>query len=168
MPPINWRHQWDEAADAAERAATAIRDFGPSLTQQHHAKDADLNTIVKRYGITDGAIPPAALNPQFFGDFTDAVDFRDHMDRVRHATERFNALPADLRAMFNNDPVELHDWVMNPENAEEAVKLGLLVKQEKTPTNQQLRRNPETGREEAVPPTTSGTPRSATSGDGVT
>lgn len=130
---ILWRRQDDEAQNELARAATRITFDDPSLTQQHHAKDADLNTIVKRYGITDGAIPPMALNPEYFGDFTDAVDFREHLDRVRDALERFNALPANLRSQFNNDPVQLHDWVLNPLNADEAVALGLLQKQDKTP-----------------------------------
>lgn len=32
---FTWRHQYDEAADAVERANTDIGDLGPSLTQQH-------------------------------------------------------------------------------------------------------------------------------------
>lgn len=128
VPRFSWRHQYDYARDREEGdlAITIIDD--PSLTQQHFADDANLNTIMKRYGVTDGAIPPAAMDPRFFGDFTDAVDFREALDRVRAATEHFNALPADLRAQFNNDPVLLHDWVSSPDNWEEAVKLGLLRK----------------------------------------
>lgn len=130
---ILWRRQDDELDNELARQATRITFDDPSKTQQHFARDADLNNIVKRYGITDGAIPPMALNPEYFGDFTDTVDFREHLDRVRDALDRFNQLPAGIRSQFNNDPVELHDWVMNPDNAEEAVTLGLLQKQEKTP-----------------------------------
>lgn len=133
---INWRHQDDEVQHEIERANTRIDFNDVSLTQQHFAKDADLNTIVKRYGITDGAIPPGALDPKWFGDFTDAADFREHLDRVRNATDRFNALPADIRTQFNNDPVELHDWVSDPANAEEAVLRGLLQRQSVTPPKQ--------------------------------
>lgn len=146
-----WKHQepWDPRHEE-DRALSRIGPFEPSLTQQHFAKDADLNTIVKRYGITDGAIPPAALNPEYFGDFTDAVDFREHLDRVKNAEDRFNALPADLRAQFGNDMVQLHDWVMNPANAEEAVTLGLLQKQEKLPPPTPTR-DPTTGKERLEP-----------------
>lgn len=147
MPAPNWRHQYDDVEDDIARANTRIVFNDPSLTQQHFAKDADLNTIVKRYGITDGAIPPMALNPEYFGDYTDAGDFRDHLDKVRNALDRFNALPANIRSMFDNDPTEMHDWVMNPANTEEAVTLGLLQKQEKTPPAMATR-NPVTGAEE--------------------
>lgn len=134
---FTWRHQYDDDADQLERQATAISCLDPSLTQQHFVKDADLNTIVKRYGITDGAFPPAALDPRYFGDFTDEADFREHLDRVRNATDRFNALPADLRATFGNDPVLLHEWVSDPANVDEAVQMGLLHKHTTTPKIQE-------------------------------
>lgn len=132
---INWRRQDDEPRDAIERAATDIFCEDPSLTQQHFARDADLNTIIKRYGITDGAIPPAALDPKYFGDFTDAADFREHLDRVRNAQDRFDALPADIRAAFSNDPVLLHEFVSDPNNVEESIAMGLLKREDgKKPT----------------------------------
>lgn len=142
-----WRHQYDDVTDEIARANTRIRFEDPSLTQQHFARDADLNTIIKRYGITDGAIPPAALDPKYFGDFTDEADFRDHLERIRNAENRFNALPANIRSMFDNDMIFMHDWVTAPENVEEAVKLGLLQKQSVTPPPTPTR-NGETGKEE--------------------
>lgn len=150
MDPF-WKHQENTDPRHAEDALlTQLQFDNPSLTQQHFAKDADLNTIIKRYGITDGALPPMALNPEYFGDFTDAVDFREHLDRVRNAETRFNALPADLRAQFGNDMIALHDWVSDPDNAEEAVKIGLLQKQSVAPPPTPTRT--ETGKEEAPPP----------------
>lgn len=130
----NWKHQYDDTGLAErDRTATEIRNTLPTMTQAHFAKDADLNTIAKRYGITDGAIPPAALDPRFFGDYTDAVDFREHMDRIKNATDRFNALPAWIRSQFDNNMVALHDWVSNPANAAEAVQMGLLEQRSLTP-----------------------------------
>lgn len=128
---IPWRHQYDEAVDTAIGNAAAQTFTEESLTQQHFTRDADLNTIVKRYGISDGAIPPAALDGRYYGDFSNVYEFRDILDHAREAMNKFNKLPADLRAQFNNDPAVLHDWVMDPVNAAEAVELGLLAK---TPT----------------------------------
>lgn len=130
MPIIHWRtgnDPDDENAYFGELAATDNKDE-PSKTQQHFAKDADLNTIMKRYGITDGAIPPAAADGRYYGDFSDVFDFRDALDRTRDAVAKFNALPADLRAEFDNDPVFLYEWILDPRNAEQAVELGLLSK----------------------------------------
>lgn len=110
-----------------ERIATDIDMTGQvSLTEQHHKDDVDLNVMVKRMGVTDGAIPPAAIDPRHFGDFTEAADFRTALDRTREAQQRFSELPADLRARFNNDPVRLFEFVSDPNNDAESVKLGLL------------------------------------------
>lgn len=97
-----------------------------TATQQHHAKSADLNEIVRRFGITGRNIPQAAADPRYYGDFSQATNFREALDRVRAAQEHFESLPAAVRERFANDPVRLHSFVMAPENAEEAVKLGLL------------------------------------------
>lgn len=131
-----WRTQNDSDEENEYYGALAgtVNDQ-PSLTQQHFAKDADLNTIVKRFGIKDGAIPPAASDHRYYGDFSDAFDFRDALDRTRDAVSKFNALPADLRAEFGNDPVFLHEWVSDPANTKEAVRLGLLSKAALGPAN---------------------------------
>lgn len=97
-------------------------------TQQHHAKSADLNEIVRRFGITGGQIPVPQADPAYYGDFTDATDFRTALDRVRAAQEHFESLPAAIRERFANDPVRLHSFVMDPKNKDESVKLGLLQK----------------------------------------
>lgn len=125
---FTWRKQYDDDLDEFERLATDVQCNDPSLTQQQFATDADINVLVRRFGITDGAVPPVAVDPRFFADFSDAVDFREALDRSRVALDRFEALPADLRSRFGNDPVSLYSFVTDPENLEEAVRLGLLQK----------------------------------------
>lgn len=125
---IQWRKQYDEAVDAVIRAETATYNNEPALTQQHHAESADLNIIVGRFGVKDVAIPAAAADANYYGDFTDVPDFREALDNTREAIERFNALPASVRSRFNNDPVQLFEFVTDEANAEESVKLGLLTK----------------------------------------
>lgn len=129
----DWRHQYDEDRDAVEQAITDIGDLGPSLTQQHFAKDADLNEIVHRFGITDGSIPPAPNDPRFYADYTNVVDLRGALDRTIQAVTAFQALPARLRNRFHNDPAELYDFVTDPVNAEESITLGLLKRQATAP-----------------------------------
>lgn len=125
---IEWRVQYDEEADQRVRLATRTHNVHPSLTQQHHAESADLNIIVARFGLKDVAVPPAAMDPSYFGDFASVPDFREALDTTREAAERFNALPASIRSRFNNDPVELFAFVTDQANAEESVRLGLLTK----------------------------------------
>lgn len=123
---FQYRHQYDDEADRREREATDIDIVEPSLTQQHYKDEVDLNIMMARMGVSDGAIPPAALDPSYFGDFTDATDLRTAIDRTREAEQRFMELPAEIRRRFDNDPAELLAFVMNEKNADEAVKMGLL------------------------------------------
>lgn len=100
-----------------------------SLAVQAAAEECDINTIVRRFGLT-GELPAAAESPGFYGDFTGATDFMGAMLAVRKAEERFAALPASMRARFGNDPGQLLEFLDSRENLEEARKLGLLKKLE--------------------------------------
>lgn len=127
-----WRHQNDETADEIEGQNTIITNTEPSLTRQEFKDEVDINVMMARFGVTDGAIPPMALDPQYFGNFEDALDLRTALDRTKEAVERFEALPAEIRNRFNNDPTALFEFVINPENHPEAVKLGLLYEDRST------------------------------------
>lgn len=126
MQRFIWRQQYESVTDNQAAAATIVINEEPSLTQQHFGKDADINEIVKRFGVKDGAIQPYALDPNYYGDFSSVPDFRQALETTRDAAERFNALPAALRQRFNNDPVLLWEFVQDPANDPESYKLGLL------------------------------------------
>lgn len=96
----------------------------PSLTEQQHKKNVNINTIVKkakRRGFME-----APRRQGFFGDFSDAVDYQATLEKIRTAHEDFMALPSNVRAKFQNDPGEIFEFLANPENDEEARDLGLL------------------------------------------
>lgn len=101
------------------------------VTQQQFAEEVDINTIVKRFGLT-GELPDVVKIPQS-GDFTSVVDFKSAMDAIRSAEAGFMELPADLRARFENDPQRLMDFMENPGNLDEARKLGLVNKPAEVP-----------------------------------
>ena len=130
MNRFAWRQQYDVEQDTREGNAAITEVTGESRTVQHFAKEADINEIMRRFGVTDGAIPPAVTDPRYFGDFSDVPDFRQALDNVRNAEAAFAALPADLRRRFGNDPVELFQFVHDPKNLEESIKLGLLKREE--------------------------------------
>lgn len=115
----------DEASrEAAIDCSAAVE---PSRTQQHFAEEVDINTIVRRFGLT-GELPknvPLVMH----GDFTNVVDFRSAMDLVVSAREAFMEQPAAVRARFHNDPQEFLDFTSRSENLDEAIKLGM-VRQE--------------------------------------
>lgn len=96
-----------------------------SLAQQHQKEEADINTIVRRFGLT-GQLPENVRIPQY-GDFTGITDYQTALNAVKQAQDSFMELPWELRKRFNNDPEQFVDFCLDPENADEAVKLGLAV-----------------------------------------
>jgi len=97
-----------------------------SLAIQSAKDEADINTIVRRFGLT-GELPGDFQMPQS-GDFTNIPDFHSAMNRVRQAEEAFMELPGEIRARFMNDPAAVMEFLNDDKNREEAVKLGLVAK----------------------------------------
>lgn len=103
-----------------------------SMTKQEFAADCDINNIVKNFMKT-GQLPLSKRMPHY-GDFTSALDFQSSLHVVIRAQEQFSSLPADVRKRFGNDPAEFLDFINNPENAQEAIKLGLATEVVPDPT----------------------------------
>lgn len=97
----------------------------PSRTKQEFAEECDINTIVKRFGIT-GKLPVGVRMPQY-GDFTEIGSFHEAANAIAAANESFSAMPADVRSRFNNDPAAFVEFCGNEANRDEAIKLGLVV-----------------------------------------
>lgn len=110
---------------------SALHCTDESLTIQSAADDADINTIVRRFGLT-GELPGDLKMPQS-GDFTGVGDFHSAMNLVREAHEEFLRVPAEVRAKFHNDPQEFMDFLGDPDNRAAADKMGLLAAMPKPP-----------------------------------
>lgn len=95
-----------------------------SLTRQSEAEDADINTIVKRFGLT-GELPDNFRSPTY-ADFDEVTDFHTAMNAVRAASESFMTLPPDLRSRFDNDPQKLIAFVGDKTNRQAAIDMGLI------------------------------------------
>lgn len=113
---------------ASEASALYTEPDAPSRTVQSAKDDADINVIVKRFGLT-GAMPQNLRLPQY-GDYTGINDFHSAMNVVRQAQETFMELPADVRARFGNDPQAFLEFASDPENFKELVKMGLATQSE--------------------------------------
>jgi phage internal scaffolding protein len=97
-----------------------------SLAQQHFKEECDINTILQKFNIT-GLLPESPLSPRY-GDFTGISDYHTAMNRVIAAQDEFEALPAQIRARFGNDPAQLIEFLENSDNRPEAEELGLVEK----------------------------------------
>lgn len=74
---------------------------GEGFTEQAHKDACDINLIIKRF-INTGQIPPG--KPGHFMDVSKIGDFQSSMDIVVAAQRVFEALPADVREKYSNDP----------------------------------------------------------------
>lgn len=98
----------------------------PSLAQQHFKDECDINNILRQFNIT-GLLPQSPLSPRY-GDFTGIGDYHTALNRVIAAQEEFEALPAQIRARFENDPAKLIEFLEDDNNRPEAESLGLVEK----------------------------------------
>lgn len=104
---------------------TALSDFGPSKTVQSQKDEADINTIVRNFGVT-GKMPTAVRAPMF-GDFTGVDDYRSAIEVMRDAEESFSKMPSAFRFELGNDPQKFVEFCSDVRNLDRMKELGLVV-----------------------------------------
>lgn len=97
----------------------------PSKTDASQAKDAEINTIVKR--MMKGNYIPKMRGP---GEYRDAVleatDLQTAHIMLQEGADIFATLPAETREYFSNDPMKLHEFLMDPNvDIKKGVELGI-------------------------------------------
>lgn len=99
-----------------------------SLTDQQYKNDTTVEGIVKRYGVLPRPeVAPVGLDTTLIGDFAESMQI--YLDGV----SAFESMPSDIRARFGNSPRAFYDFLHDPQNHAEAVRLGLMVKREVKP-----------------------------------
>ena len=109
----------------ARSTETGLKCLDSSLTQQQFKDESDINTIVDRFMKT-GHLPEPSSMPQYI-DYEGVFDFQSAMNVVRQADENFMRMDAKVRSRFHNSPQEFLEFFANPDNVDEAVRLGLAV-----------------------------------------
>jgi len=121
LPFVRNPYNYDMALVSQE---TGLECKDPSLAQQHMKDECDINVIVERFGVT-GQLPQAPLEPSY-GDFSGVSDYHTALNAIRASDEAFMALPAKIRAKFDNDPNALLNFLQNDANRDEAIQIGLI------------------------------------------
>lgn len=121
-----------EAQTRHNRTARPVEDYTGqvSRTKQSFAKEANINSIMKKARKTGVLVDPAAINTArraFYGDFSSGVTFLDVQNRIAAVKAQFEALPSDIRRALGNDPGELLAVISDPARADEAARLGLIA-----------------------------------------
>lgn len=129
-----------------------------SMTHQEFKDDCDINKILERY-LKTGTLPDMIKRDPQYGDFASVPDFMKSQNIVARANEQFAGLDAHIRKRFGNDPAEFLEFVNDPKNGPEMVKLGLAKIREgqeaPAPTEPPQKTNATKKEEPASPDTTS-------------
>lgn len=122
----------DDQREKISRFCEADFSKSPSLTSQAPTDEVDINKIMAR--VAKGQTVLTAAGEPFYGDVSDLGGLQDALIKVQEAEDLFMQYPAQLRERFENDPVQFVEFLEDPKNHDEAVKLGLaLPKPETTP-----------------------------------
>lgn len=95
-----------------------------SRTDQSFDKDVNVNYIMAKY-LKTGQIDHLTKNRGIYADVSQITDLLTATEQVKKANHAFNSLPAEIRKRFGNSPVSMVEFLQDPKNDTEAIKLGL-------------------------------------------
>jgi len=99
--------------------------FPVSMTHQSEAPACDINAIMLKWQKT-GVVEHRNTFESQYGDFTKLpASYHESMNAVLAAGDMFDKLPSSVRKKFANDPGNFIEFVSDPSNASEMVKMGL-------------------------------------------
>lgn len=142
----------------APRVQTKV--IGKTMTKHSMAKECDINGIMAKFEKT-GLIEHVKANPGGYADLLNMPQsYHEALNQVLLADQMFLTIPANIRAMFDNDPGKLLNTVeaasQDPEARELLRKAGLLTAELNAPSGapQGAVGEPETPNEGGTPPAT--------------
>lgn len=100
----------------------------PTRTDQTQKEQCDIKNIMKKYNNNLNAVKP--LERGTYADLTQLPTYQQSLHILRDAQNSFDSLPSNIRKRFSNDPQEMISFLADPNNNEEAHKLGLKIKPE--------------------------------------
>lgn len=118
-----------------ERRRCVVNNNKPSRTQQHFARECNINVIMAKARKT-GMAPVNSGMPQYLDCTVAALgNYHEAQNKIVAAQQSFAQLPAALRAKFGNNPDNLIEFLANEDNREMAEKLGLINPKPTNSTN---------------------------------
>lgn len=113
------------------KASNGLKFKDVSKTQQQYKDECDLpaqiEKLTRHLNMTGETLADYNNKGAMYGDFTQVPDFRSYQVAVADAKEKFNALPLPVKDKFGNDPTKLFDFLLDENNRDEAIKLGLVT-----------------------------------------
>lgn len=126
-PPVNL--ETGEVSRNLSPRRVQVQTIGESLTKQSDRHEADVNVILSRY-IQTGDERHLNRAQGVFADVSHIGDYQECVEVVQEAAEAFADLPANVREAFDNDPALLIAAVMDPNETERLINLGVLRREQ--------------------------------------
>lgn len=118
------RGAYDDFSDRSHAGDLHCQDV--SLADQSARDEADINVLVKRFGIGLSPMPVGARAP-FFADISDLKSPHEMAQALVEAQATFMRLPAEVRSRFDNDPHAFVEFCSNDANYDDICDMGLLA-----------------------------------------
>lgn len=109
--------------DGSKRVVTEPQ--GETKTQLQFQKDCNVNNIIAKFKKTGSVTHVRNRKEGVYADLTELPNLQEAHAVVQLAQSAFDAVPSQIRAKFSNDPQQFIDFLRDPKNDEEAIKLGL-------------------------------------------
>lgn len=119
-------------ANGTKRVATVNTE--PAKTDPSYLKETDVNHIIQKFTKT-GQITHITRKKGSFADVSNATDLLTALQTIQHSKNMWSQLPEKIQDRFGT-PQKLLKFLNNPDNMEEAAKLGLLTIREESGTIQ--------------------------------
>lgn len=127
---MKFRGHYDYDVEEASNASAIGPGPEPGLTVQSMADDADINVIMKRFGLLGQMPEVGTVKVPQYGDYEHITDYQSALHAIRDAEENFMLMPAEVRSKFQNNPQVFLDFASNPANMGALVDLGLASRRE--------------------------------------
>lgn len=108
----------------SKRTRKPFSCVGPSETKQAFKNECDINFLLRNYNKT-GLISHVNKHQGQYTDLPENIDYHTALTAVINAQATFDSLPSKLRKRFFNSPHSFLEFVSNPDNHDEMIKLGL-------------------------------------------
>lgn len=97
-----------------------------SKTKQSFKDEVNINSIIRRFQST-GELPLDGPSNPKYADVSNLPSYQDSLNYVNYAQEQFNSLSSEIRERFDNNPGKYLEFVSDPKNVQELIKLGLAI-----------------------------------------
>lgn len=108
--------------------ADPVVDFVlPSVTEQSHAKECDINCIMARYRKTGVLAPDHQLRSGYYADLCEIGSYEEMQQAIVDAESHFMKLSPDQRDAFGNNVYRFLDEIHDSSKIDKFIKLGLVA-----------------------------------------